>query len=112
MDLAYSAGGLTRFAVAKLTGNVRSENELAAIAKVCEKCLSLKVGRTRITRQGRGYCGPVGENYLDSVMPTCGCKVMEETTPALAHVTIKGVPMRAAGKPVNADEGCPQRLWP
>lgn len=109
MDIAYIAKGLARHYVAKVLGRVRTEAELAAIAKVCATCMSKQLRTNRLTGKRYLFCGPVGENYLDSVLPTCGCEVACETSEAKAHVTVEGVPLRASGKPETGF--CPQGQW-
>lgn len=109
MDIAYSVKGRARHELAKVLGRTRDESELPAIARTCANCLSLKLVTMRVTGKRYGFCGPVGENYTESVLPTCGCEVMQETSPAKAHVTIEGVPLRASGKPETGH--CPQGRW-
>lgn len=111
MDLVHGAKGLARHGRDRLTGNTHTERELAAIAGVCAVCPSLKKYKSKATGRRVCYCGIKGVNAMESVLRTCGCLVLKETHPVRAHVTIDGVSLRAAGKPVGRSEKCPQDRW-
>lgn len=109
MNIAYSIKARVRHEIAKRIHPVPTDPELAAISRVCEGCMSKQLRTNRLTGKRYLFCGPPGENYMESVLRTCGCEVMQETSPAKAHVTIEGVPMRASGKPETGH--CPQNKW-
>lgn len=118
MTIAGALAGGAGYLAAKVAGDVRTDDELRAIASVCAECSKMQRHRAsgieRLVGQGRcGWCGKpeLSSTPQDRQDGTCGCLVLAECEPERAHVTVNGVPMRAQGKPEVASRSCGLGKW-
>ena len=98
-----------------------SDKQSEANAHVCAACPTLTVyeeqgaatfGWLWESKPYTGFCGGSPDDGDPIPGESCRCMVLAEVCPGqVAHVTVRGRPMRAAGKSEKVLQTCPQGRW-